>query len=68
MVPTNQSDNSQDLAEALDKMAKALSAIDHKLEILIARFGADSSAVAIVAASLEGASNLARRVGASGHQ
>ena len=57
MVPTSQSDNSpKDLAEALDNIAKALSGIDHKLEILIARIGADSSAVAIVASSLEGGS------------
>ena len=54
MVPAAQSDNSlKDLAEALDNMAKAISAIDQKLGILIARIGTDSSAVAIVAASLD---------------
>lgn len=52
---TGQYDNqAKDVAEALDKLARAVSAIDHKLNVLIARLGADSSAVAVLAASLEG--------------
>jgi len=44
----------KDLAEALDELARAVSAIDHKLNVVIARLGGDSSAVAVLAASLEG--------------
>ncbi len=47
-------DPQDDIADALDHIARAISAIDHNLEVLIARFESDSSAVARVAASLEG--------------
>jgi hypothetical protein len=43
----------KDVAEALDHIARAISAIDHNLEVLIARIGTDSSAAAVVAASLD---------------
>jgi len=42
------------MADALDHIARAISAIDHNLEVLIARLESDSSAVARVAASLAG--------------
>jgi len=41
------------MAEALDHIARALSAIDHNLEVLIAKLDSDTAAVAGVAASLE---------------
>ncbi len=52
-VPTPGGNDGQDrIAEALDHIARAISAIDHKLEVLIGRLDNDSSAVARVAASL----------------
>ncbi len=54
-VPTQRNGDAQDdIAEALDHIARALSAIDHHLEILIARLDDGSAAVARVAASLDG--------------
>lgn len=53
-VPTQGNGDAQDdIAEALDHIARAIAAIDHNLEVLIARLDGDSSAVARVAASLE---------------
>jgi hypothetical protein len=43
-----------DIAEALDHIARAISAIDHNLEVLVTKLDRDSAAVARVAASLEG--------------
>jgi len=43
----------RDVAEVLDNISRTLSAIDRKLEALIARNETDSAAVAILAASLE---------------
>jgi hypothetical protein len=37
----------------LDDIARALSAIDHKLDVLLARTATDASAVAVLAASLD---------------
>jgi len=42
-----------DIAEALDHIARALSAIDHNLQILVARPDVGGAAVARVAALLE---------------
>lgn len=57
-MPTQGYDNAQDdIAEALDHIARGISAIDHNLELLIARLDGDSAAVARVAASLEGKSS-----------
>jgi hypothetical protein len=53
-TPTQGHNTAQDeIAEALDHIARALSAIDHNLEVLIARIGGESFAVARVAASLK---------------
>ncbi len=53
-VPTHgHNDPQDDMAEALDHIARALSAIDHNLEVLIAKLDSDTAAVAGVAASLE---------------
>jgi hypothetical protein len=53
-VPTQGHSNAQDdIAEALDRIARAVSAIDHHLEVLITKLDGDSSAVARVAASLK---------------
>jgi hypothetical protein len=43
----------KDIAEALDHIARAIAAIDHKLEVLLAQIDADASAAAVLAASLE---------------
>lgn len=52
-VPTQGYDNAQDnMVEALDHIARAISAIDHNLQALIAKLDGDSAAVARVAASL----------------
>ena len=52
-VPTQGHDNAQhDIAEALDHIARAISAIDHNLEILITKLDGDLVAVARLAASL----------------
>jgi hypothetical protein len=54
-VANSQYDNQlRDVVEALDRLGRAVSAIDHKLNVLIARIGPDSAAVAVLAASLEG--------------
>ncbi len=53
-VPTQGLDNAQaDIAEALDHIARAIAAIDHNIEVLIAKLDSESVAVARVAASLE---------------
>ena len=53
-VPTQGHDNAlDDIAEALDHIARAIAAIDHNMEVLIAKLDSDSVAVARVAASLE---------------
>jgi hypothetical protein len=53
-TPTQGHDNAQDeIAEALDHIARGIAAIDHNLQILIARIDGDSLAVARVAASLK---------------
>jgi hypothetical protein len=53
-VPTGGHDDPmKDVAGALDHIARAISAIDHNLEVLITRIGTDSSAAAVVAASLD---------------
>ncbi len=44
----------EDIAEALDHIARALSAIDHKLTIVLAELDSDSLAVSRLASSLEG--------------
>ena len=52
--PFVQRDNSlDDVVERLDDIARALSAIDHKLEVLFARTATDGSAVAVLAVSLD---------------
>jgi hypothetical protein len=57
-VPAQGHDDRQDdIADALDHIARALSAIDHNLETLVRRLDADASAVARVAASLDGKSS-----------
>ncbi len=50
-------DHQEGIAAALDHIAKALSAIDHNLAILIAELDNDSLAVSRLAASLEGKSS-----------
>ena len=51
-VPTQGHDNAQDdIAEALDHIARAISAIDHNLEVLVTKLDRDSAAVARVAAA-----------------
>ncbi len=53
-VPTQGHDNAQDdIAEALDHLARAIAAIDHNIEILTAKLDSESIAVAHVAASLK---------------
>jgi len=53
-IPTQGHTNAQDdIAEALDHIARAISAIDHNLQVLITKLDSDSVAVAHVAASLE---------------
>ena len=53
-IPTQGNDNAQhDIAEALDHIARAISAIDHNVQVLIAKFDSEFVAVARVAASLE---------------
>jgi multidrug resistance efflux pump len=53
-VPTQGHDNAQhDIAEALDHIARAIAAIDHNIQVLIAKLDSESTAVARVAASLE---------------
>ena len=53
-TPTQGHDNAQDeIAEALHHIARGIAAIDHNLQILIARIDGDSLAVARVAASLK---------------
>ncbi len=53
-VPTQGNDNAQvDIAEALDHIARALSAIDHNIGVLIAKLDSESVAVARLAASLD---------------
>ena len=54
LVPTQGHDNAQDdIAEALDQIARAIAAIDHNIEILIAKLDSESAVVARLAASLE---------------
>jgi hypothetical protein len=53
-VPTQGHDNAQDdIAEALDHIARAIAAIDHNIEALITKVDSDSAAVARVAKSLK---------------
>ena len=53
-VPTQgHDDDRDDIAEALDHIARAIAAIDHNIEILIAKLDSESAAVARLAASLE---------------
>ena len=53
-VPTQGHDNAQDdIAEALDHIARAIAAIDHNIEVLIAKLDGDAGAIARLAASLE---------------
>ncbi len=53
-VPTQGRDNAQvDIAETLDHIARAIAAIDHNIQVLIAKLDSESVAVARVAASLE---------------
>ena len=53
-VPTQGHDNAQDdIAEALDHIARAIAAIDHNVQVLIAKLDSEFAAVARVAASLE---------------
>jgi hypothetical protein len=52
-VPTQEHGNAQDdIAEALDHIARAISAIDHNLQVLITKLDSES-AVARIAASLK---------------
>jgi len=52
-VPTQGHDNAQhDIVEALDHIARAIAAIDHNIEVLIAKLDSESVAVARLAASL----------------
>lgn len=49
-----QRDGSLDeIVERLDDIARALSAMDHKLEVLLARTATGGSAVAVLAATLD---------------
>jgi hypothetical protein len=53
-VPTQGHDDPRDdIAEALDHIARAIAAIDHNVQALIAKLDNDSAAVARLAASLE---------------
>jgi hypothetical protein len=53
-IPTQGYDNTQDdIAEALDHIARAISAIDHNLQDLITKLDSDSAVVARIAASLK---------------
>ena len=53
-VPTQGHDNAQDdIAEALDHIARAIAAIDHNVQVLIAKLDSDSAAVARIASSLK---------------
>ena len=53
-VPTQGHDDPRDdIAEALDHIARAIAAIDHNVQVLIAKLDSESFAVARVAASLE---------------
>jgi len=53
-VPTQGHNNTlDDIAEALDHIARAISAIDHNLEVLSTKLESDSTAVARIAASLK---------------
>lgn len=53
-VPTQGHDNAHvDMAEALDHIARAIAAIDHNIEVLIAKLDSESVAAARLAASLE---------------
>ncbi len=57
-VPTQGHDNAQhDIAEALDHIARAIAAIDHNIQVLIAKLDSESAAVARLAASLEAKSH-----------
>lgn len=51
--PGGRNDQQQGVAAALDHIARVLSSIDHKLEVLIARTETDPAAVARLAASLD---------------
>ena len=54
-IPTQgHNGHQEDLAETLDHIATALSAIDHNVAVLIARLDSDTLAVKWLAASLEG--------------
>ncbi len=54
VVPTQGHDHAQhDIAEALDHIARAIAAIVHNIQVLIAKLDSESTAVARVAASLE---------------
>ncbi len=53
-VPTQGHDSAQDdIAEALDHIARAIAAIDHNVQVLIAKLDSESVAAAHVAASLD---------------
>jgi len=53
-VPTQGHDDARDdIAEALDHIARAIAAIDHNIQVLIAELDSESAAVARLAASLE---------------
>jgi hypothetical protein len=53
-VPTQGHDDPRDdIAEALDHIARAIAAIDHNIQALIAKLDSESAAVARLAASLE---------------
>jgi hypothetical protein len=53
-VPTQGHDDPRDdIAEALDHIARAIAAIDHNVQALITKLDSDSVAVAHLAASLE---------------
>jgi hypothetical protein len=53
-VPTQGHDNAQhDIAEALDHIARAISAIDHNLQALIAKLDSDFVVVERLAAALK---------------
>ena len=53
-VPTQGHDDPRDdIAEALDHIARAIAAIDHNIQVLIAKLDSEFAAVARVAASLE---------------
>ena len=53
-VPTQGHDNAlDDIIEALDHIARAISAIDHNLQVLVTKLDSDLLAVERVAASLK---------------